>query len=154
MDGRISIDDRGVTVSYGGMSCHPDKRAHGARHITWEHVLSASTADRRGVTPAWLRVNTHSEPSATTKPRKDPLCIQFNHPRQVVDMKRLAEEINRRVGHVSPLGAQPTPAAPPPPPPPSGPTFEKLRLLGELRDAGVLSPEEFERARAHLLRAG
>jgi Short C-terminal domain len=52
-------------------------------------------------------------------------------------------------------------AAPPPPPPPgppaggaSGGTIEQLKQLGELRDSGVLTAEEFEREKQKILNTG
>jgi len=47
----------------------------------------------------------------------------------------------------------PAPPPPPPPPPPqsSGVDLDKLRQLGELRDAGVLTDAEFEAQKARVL---
>ncbi len=44
-------------------------------------------------------------------------------------------------------------AAPPPPPPPAdtGVDLEKLQQLGELRDSGVLTEEEFQAQKARIL---
>jgi hypothetical protein len=50
-------------------------------------------------------------------------------------------------------------APPPPPPPPPGPpaggstggAIEQLKQLGELRDSGVLTAEEFEREKQKIL---
>lgn len=36
----------------------------------------------------------------------------------------------------------------------AGGTFEQLKQLGELRDSGVLTPEEFEREKQKILAAG
>jgi Short C-terminal domain len=51
-------------------------------------------------------------------------------------------------------------AAPPPPPPGppagsgSGSAIEQLKQLGELRDSGVLTAEEFEREKQKILNTG
>jgi hypothetical protein len=37
---------------------------------------------------------------------------------------------------------------------PAGGTMEQLKQLGELRDSGVLTPEEFEREKQKILAAG
>jgi hypothetical protein len=37
---------------------------------------------------------------------------------------------------------------------PAGGTIEQLKQLGELRDSGVLTPEEFEREKRKILAAG
>ena len=44
------------------------------------------------------------------------------------------------------------PAAPPPPAAPAGKsTIEQLKELGELRDSGILTPQEFEVQKAKIL---
>jgi len=53
---------------------------------------------------------------------------------------------------------QPAAASAPPPATaagaPAGGTMEQLKQLGELRDSGVLTPEEFEREKQKILAAG
>lgn len=51
---------------------------------------------------------------------------------------------------------QASPSAPPAAAPPAagGSVVEQLKQLGELRDSGVLTPEEFEREKQKLLAAG
>lgn len=54
-------------------------------------------------------------------------------------------------------GAPPPAAAPPAAAPPASgapSTIEQLKQLGELRDSGVLTPEEFEREKQKLLAGG
>jgi Short C-terminal domain len=72
---------------------------------------------------------------------------------------RAAREASQedRIGGLE--GSQAPPAAPPSAaaPPPASPapnTIEQLRQLGELRDSGVLTPEEFEREKQKLLAGG
>jgi hypothetical protein len=49
----------------------------------------------------------------------------------------------------------PPPSAPPPAAAPAaGSVVEQLKQLGELRDSGVLTPEEFEREKQKILAAG
>ncbi len=50
-----------------------------------------------------------------------------------------------------PRPPSPRPTPRPAPSPPSGDPVERLRKLGELRDSGVLSPAEFEKAKARIL---
>ena len=52
--------------------------------------------------------------------------------------------------------AQPQYAEAPPPPPPSGgdDVIEKLQQLAQLRDQGVLSPDEFEAQKQRVLAGG
>jgi hypothetical protein len=48
-------------------------------------------------------------------------------------------------------------SAPPPPAAvsaPAGSTIEQLKQLGELRDSGVLTPEEFEREKQKIIAGG
>ncbi len=65
--------------------------------------------------------------------------------------QRLAELESQQ----APASASP-PAAPPPAAAPGagGSVVEQLKQLGELRDSGVLTPEEFEREKQKLLAAG
>jgi hypothetical protein len=51
-------------------------------------------------------------------------------------------------------GQQAAPAAPPPSAPAGATVAEQLKQLAELRDSGVLTPEEFEREKQKLLAAG
>jgi hypothetical protein len=60
----------------------------------------------------------------------------------------------RQAERWSDQGAQQAPAyqeAPPPPPPPASDPIEQLTKLGELRDSGVLTEEEFAAQKAKLL---
>lgn len=69
------------------------------------------------------------------------------------DAERLRGLVMDQVLHGSAKPAAPAePAAPAAPPPPSGDAIiDQIRKLGELRDAGLLTPEEFEAKKADLL---
>jgi hypothetical protein len=56
-------------------------------------------------------------------------------------------------GGQAPAAAPPA-AAPPAAAPAGASTIEQLKQLGELRDSGVLTPEEFEREKQKLLASG
>lgn len=66
----------------------------------------------------------------------------------------------KRAGQASPQGmegGQPpaaAPAAATAPPPAAGSKMEQLKQLGELRDGGVLTPDEFEREKQKILAGG
>jgi hypothetical protein len=63
-----------------------------------------------------------------------------------------AEQVRAVVMEQVLRGSSPAPAAPAAPPPPAGDAvIEQIRKLGELRDAGLLTPEEFEAKKADLL---
>jgi hypothetical protein len=71
---------------------------------------------------------------------------------------RAAQESSQEQRIESLEGGQP-PVAPPAAPAPaavpaSSSTIEQLKQLGELRDSGVLTPEEFEREKQKLLAGG
>lgn len=51
-------------------------------------------------------------------------------------------------------GQQAAASAPPAAAPAGGTVVEQLKQLGELRDSGVLTPEEFEREKQKILAAG
>jgi hypothetical protein len=61
------------------------------------------------------------------------------------DGKQMVDAIR---GRISAQGAAPTAAAPAPPPDP----IAQLKQLGELREAGILTDEEFESKKADLLK--
>jgi hypothetical protein len=63
------------------------------------------------------------------------------------------ECIDNLEGSQSSTSAQPSRAAPTPTAPAPS-TIEQLKQLGELRDSGVLTPEEFEREKQRLLAGG
>jgi putative oligomerization/nucleic acid binding protein len=71
--------------------------------------------------------------------------------------KSAANRAGREAGQEERLsGLESAQAPPPPPPPPSAPaagpsTIEQLTQLGELRDKGVLTAEEFEREKQKVL---
>ena len=64
--------------------------------------------------------------------------------------KEIGEYIRRRISDPSAV-APPLPEAAPPPSAEVSDPLERLRKLGELRDAGVVSPEEFEEKKRKLL---
>jgi hypothetical protein len=70
--------------------------------------------------------------------------------------RRAAQGSSQEQGVGNLEGSQPT-AAPPAPPaaaPAGSSTIEQLKQLGELRDSGVLTPDEFEREKQKLLAGG
>jgi hypothetical protein len=64
--------------------------------------------------------------------------------------QRLAELESQQ----APPSAPPPAAAPAAAAPAGGTVVEQLKQLGELRDSGVLTPEEFEREKQKILAAG
>src|SRR5262245_21768123 len=62
------------------------------------------------------------------------------------DGKEIADRIRHRLSSPSQVGHGPAPASPAQPD-----VYDQLRKLGELRDAGVLTPQEFESKKADLL---
>lgn len=73
---------------------------------------------------------------------------------QKKDGKQIADTIRARLAG-SARRPEPQPAAPPrpmaPPAAPSPDVYEQLRKLGELRDLGIVTPEEFEQKKRELL---
>jgi hypothetical protein len=68
---------------------------------------------------------------------------------QKPDLKYLVDALRQRLG-ATPAAATPAPAAAPAPP--AAPdVMDQLRRLGELRDAGVLTQQEFDAKKAELL---
>lgn len=65
--------------------------------------------------------------------------------------KEDGKEIVDKIRHVLSAPREQTPSAPATSPPPAADPIEQLKRLGELRDAGVLTPEEFEAKKADLL---
>jgi hypothetical protein len=62
------------------------------------------------------------------------------------------KEIVDKIRHVLSAPPEPTPPAPAASPPPAAADpIEQLKRLGELRDAGVLTPEEFDAKKSDLL---
>ena len=65
--------------------------------------------------------------------------------------KKTVERQSQYVHHMTPGFGAPAPAAPPPAAPPQTDMVEQLRRLGELRDAGILTEEEFAAQKAKIL---
>ncbi|WP_116449441.1 PH domain-containing protein [Blastococcus litoris] len=65
--------------------------------------------------------------------------------------KKTVERQSQYVHHMTPGFGAPAPAAPPPAAPPQTDMVEQLRKLGELRDAGILTEEEFAAQKAKIL---
>jgi hypothetical protein len=67
---------------------------------------------------------------------------------------RAAQEASQeqRIGNLE--GGQPPAVAPAAAPAAGGSKIEQLKQLGELRDSGVLTPEEFEREKQKVLAGG
>jgi len=65
------------------------------------------------------------------------------------DGKRIVDNLRARLS--SPQPAPPGPAAPAGPPAAETDPMEQIRKLAELRDAGILSNEEFESKKAEIL---
>jgi Short C-terminal domain len=66
--------------------------------------------------------------------------------------KRAAQESPQGMEGGQPPAA--APAAATAPPPAAGSKIEQLKQLGELRDSGVLTPDEFEREKQKILAGG
>jgi hypothetical protein len=69
---------------------------------------------------------------------------------------RAAQESSQeqRLAEVESQQAQPSASPPAAAPAAGGSVVEQLKQLGELRDSGVLTPEEFEREKQKILAAG
>ncbi len=69
---------------------------------------------------------------------------------------RAAQEASQEQRLAGVEGQQAAASAPPPAAAPAagGTVVEQLKQLGELRDSGVLTPEEFEREKQKILAAG
>ena len=69
---------------------------------------------------------------------------------------RAAQESSQEQRLAEVESRQAPPSAPPPAAAPAagGSVVEQLKQLGELRDSGVLTPEEFEREKQKILAAG
>lgn len=65
--------------------------------------------------------------------------------------KRAAQESSQGMEGGQPPTAAPAAAAAPPA---AGSNIEQLKQLGELRDSGVLTPDEFEREKQKILAGG
>jgi hypothetical protein len=67
------------------------------------------------------------------------------------DGKQIADALRARLAAPRPPGPPVMPQQVPVPPPPGQDVYEQLRKLGELRDLGVVTPEEFEHKKRELL---
>ena len=108
-------------------------------------VKQSMTQKARGVGDVVVHVNTgaHAE-TITLEQVSDPKKLRDLINRAIADAKRHLAEQGRAQVTVSPSAAA-APAAP------AGDLVEQLTKLAALRDAGVLTPAEFETQKARLL---
>ncbi|MGY1803019.1 PH domain-containing protein [Blastococcus sp. SYSU D00922] len=81
----------------------------------------------------------------------DLLAPLISEARQKKTIERQSQYLHVNPGMAGAAFGAPAPAAPPPAAPPQTDMVEQLRKLGELRDAGILTEEEFAAQKARIL---
>ncbi|WP_328312692.1 DUF4429 domain-containing protein [Streptomyces sp. NBC_00442] len=157
-DGTVSFDGRTIRLEW---TWHTDdkKTAAGPVSLDLEDVKAVHWQPARGLVDGYLRfVTTPNAPRLA--PGSDPLAVELNGFKKDPLMALLASAVVARMPHphaprrqlesAAPVGALEGPAAPPAED--HDVLLRRLRELGELRQSGVLTEEEFAMAKRAVLK--
>ncbi|GHD94498.1 DUF4429 domain-containing protein [Streptomyces naganishii] len=156
-DGTVSFDGTRVRVDWADTSDRV-KRATGPRVIALEDLVQVEWLPNSGHEDGFLRFVTRETAFSKLPPEKDPYALDlWGSARRDLLTALVATAVTARLPHPSTrAGARSADrreaTAGPPPAGHHDVLLRRLRELGELHRAGVLTDEEFARAKAAVLR--
>ncbi|MFE2287644.1 DUF4429 domain-containing protein [Streptomyces sp. NPDC059443] len=158
-DGTVAFDGDRVVLEWNWTTQEP-KRSGGAREFRIGDVRSVEWAPSKGLTNGWLRFTLAGATAASPAPKYDPHAVELSGFKKDPLMALVAAAVAVRMPHP----AAPAPVRTPPSEavralaPKSDPAgadhdalLRRLRELGELHQAGILTAEEFTTAKAAIL---
>ena len=140
MDVRQAVWQRGNDI--GDVVLNLDDPSYGAKADMFN--LSGNV---EGTTTGQVVLDNVESPYAVM----DILSPLISEARQKKTIERQSQYLHVNPGMAGAAFGAPAPAAPPPAAPPQTDMVEQLRKLGELRDAGILTEEEFAAQKAKVL---
>ncbi|WP_416972299.1 DUF4429 domain-containing protein [Streptomyces sp. 4F14] len=152
-DGTVSFDGTRVRIDWADTSDRV-KRATGPRVIGVGDVVRVEWMPNSGYDDGFLRFVTRDTVFSKLPPEKDPYTLDlWGNTRRDLLTALVATAVTARLPHPStrPL-REDSPALPPPPTDHHDVLLRRLRELGELHRAGVLTDEEFARTKTVVLR--
>ncbi|MER7045785.1 DUF4429 domain-containing protein [Streptomyces jumonjinensis] len=160
-DGTVSFDGEQIRLSWNWKT-EESKSSGGARTILLMDVEAVEWRPSAGLENGYLRFSV-TRASSATPPKYDPHAVDLWGFRKDVLMALVAAAVVARLPH--PYAPEPAPApaaalaAPPAAAPDGGESgidhdalLRRLRELGELHQAGILTAEEFSTAKQAILR--
>lgn len=165
-DGTVAFDGDRVALDWN-WTTEEAKRSGGAREFRIGDVRAVEWAPSKGLEHGWIRF-TLAGATAAPAPKYDPHAVELFGFKKDPLMALVAAAVAVRMPHPAapaaapPSGAvrglapkqEPTPAQEPaqaPAPADHDALLRRLRELGELHQAGILTPEEFSAAKAAIL---
>lgn len=165
-DGTVAFDGDRVTLEWS-WTTEEAKRSGGAREFRVADVRSVEWAPSRGLENGWIRFSLAGTSAQPAAPKYDPHTVELFGFKKDPLMALVAAAVAVRMPHPAApgagAGAVPGPAVKPalasapaaaPAPAPAedhDALLRRLRELGELHQAGILTAEEFTTAKAAIL---
>ncbi|WP_327252868.1 DUF4429 domain-containing protein [Streptomyces sp. NBC_01244] len=175
-DGTVAFDGDRVSPDWN-WTTEEAKRSGGAREFRVADLRSVEWAPSRGLENGWIRFALAGAPAQSAPPKYDPHSVELFGFKKDPLMALVAAAVAVRMPHPSALASasapklslSPSPSASlpagttPEPGPPAAPALapapaqdhdallRRLRELGELHQAGILTAEEFATAKAAIL---
>ena len=143
MDIRQAVWQRGNDV--GDVVLNLEDPAYGAN----QDMFNLTGAPEQGTTSGQVVLDNIEHPHQVYDILA-PLVSEARH-KKTIERQSQYLHVNPGMAAAGAAFGAPPPAAPPPAAPPGGDLVEQLRKLGELRDAGILTEEEFAAQKAKLL---
>ncbi|WP_018657820.1 DUF4429 domain-containing protein [Actinomadura flavalba] len=151
-DGTASFDGQHVTFQWNWLA-EDVKSDAGAQRFALDEIASVEWAPQSGMGYGYLRVWLRGDRNPPQSAEKDPRCVSWGMVKEGGTMVLLGAAVAARLPHPSgPPKEIEAPAAPEPAPDATDAILRRLRELGELRDTGVLTEDEFATAKQALLR--
>lgn len=146
-DGTVAFDGDRVALDWN-WTTEEAKRSGGPREFRIGDVRSVEWAPSKGLTNGWLRFTLAGATAAAPAPKYDPHAVELSGFKKDPLMALVAAAVAVRMPHPAAPSADHATA-------PSEGTHDallrRLRELGELQRAGVLTTEEFTTAKAAIL---
>ncbi|MEV6956504.1 DUF4429 domain-containing protein [Streptomyces sp. NPDC051183] len=173
-DGTVAFDGDRVALEWN-WTTEEAKRSGGPREFRLADVRAVEWYPSRGLENGWIRFTLAGAPASSPPPKYDPCAVELYGFKKDPLMALVAAAVALRMPHPAAAAAAPEPApalapaaaapALPLPPAPGAPSgagsaaeavdhdalLRRLRELGELHRAGVLTAEEFSTAKAAIL---
>ncbi|QES48375.1 Tat pathway signal sequence domain protein [Streptomyces venezuelae] len=157
-DGTASFDGTRVSLEWNWKT-EDAKASGGTRSFAVADISAVEWYPAAGLENGWLRFSVAGSGSKAPEPKYDPHAVELFGFKKDPLMALVGAAVLARMPHPSAPRDEAPPAVPAVPTPQAADTADdhdallrRLRELGELHQAGVLTPEEFAAAKAAVLR--
>lgn len=139
-DGTVAFDGDRVALDWN-WTTEEAKRSGGPREFRIRDVRSVEWAPSKGLTNGWLRFTLAGTTAAAPAPKYDPHAVELSGFKKDPLMALVAAAVAVRMPHPAAAPSEGTHDV----------LLRRLRELGELHRAGILTAEEFTTAKAAIL---